>query len=85
MVVFGTGIRNLVSRTTWVVSARHTDTPIATPTGDRPIADVRVNDWVYSVDGNSVRAVRVARVIRRPVRNHHVIRVTTTEGSSARN
>jgi len=56
------------------------DTQIATPTGERSIADIRVSDWVYSVDGNSVRAVRVARVIRRPVHNHHVIRVTTAEG-----
>jgi len=56
------------------------DTPIATPNGERSIADIRVNDWVYSVDRDGIKAVRVARVIRRPVRNHHVIRVMIDAG-----
>jgi len=56
------------------------DTPIATPHGDRPIADIAVGDLVYSVDGGGVRAVRVMRVNRVPVSNHHVVHVVLDSG-----
>jgi hypothetical protein len=57
------------------------DTPIATPSGARPIAELVVGDLVYSVDGNAVRAVRVARVRRQRAYDHHVMRVTTRDGN----
>jgi hypothetical protein len=56
------------------------DTPIATPGGDRRIADLREGDLVYSVDGDAIRPVVVARTGRTPVVNHAVIRVTTADG-----
>jgi hypothetical protein len=52
------------------------DTPIATPTGDRAIASLRVGDLVYSVDDGGVRAVPIARVNRIPVARHEIVRVT---------
>jgi hypothetical protein len=58
------------------------DTPIATPTGDRPIADLVPGDLVYSVDGDSVRAVPIARINRVPVLNHEVLHVTFDNGRS---
>jgi hypothetical protein len=51
-------------------------TPIATPDGDRPIADLAPGDLVYSVEHDAVVAVPVIRVSRTPVRDHHVVRVT---------
>ena len=57
-------------------------TPIATPTGERAIADIKVGDIVYSIDGNSVRPVPVVRVRRQIVRNHRVVRITTTDGQT---
>jgi hypothetical protein len=51
------------------------DTPIATPEGDRPIADLKVGDLVYSVEGDAIRPVPVLRVGRTPVLNHRVVRV----------
>lgn len=56
------------------------NTPIATPAGERAIADIQVGDVVFSVDRNSVRPVKVALVVRRPVYNHHVVRIVTEEG-----
>ena len=56
------------------------NTPIATPLGERPIAHLHVGDLVFSVDGNSVRPVKVARVRRQLVYNHRVVRITTAEG-----
>jgi hypothetical protein len=56
------------------------DTPIATPLGEVPIADLRVGTLVYSVDGNALRPVPIIRTHRTPVRNHSVIRVTLATG-----
>jgi hypothetical protein len=56
------------------------DTLIATPQGDRRIADLREGDLVYSVDRNAIRPVIVARAGRTPVTNHQVVRVTTADG-----
>jgi len=58
------------------------DTPIATPDGERFIADLRPGDLVYSVDGVQIRAVPIARVNRTPVVNHRVLRVTFESGRS---
>jgi hypothetical protein len=57
------------------------DTPIATPSGDRPIADLVVGDLVYSVDHDAVVAVPVLRVNRTPVHDHRVTRVTLASGA----
>jgi hypothetical protein len=56
------------------------DTPIATPDGDRPIADIRVGDIVYSVDHDAVRPVVVLRVGKVLVAHHHVVHVRLTDG-----
>lgn len=57
------------------------DTPIATPSGERPIADLRVGDWVYSVDEGAIVAVPVARIGSTPVAHHQVLRMALTDGS----
>jgi hypothetical protein len=57
------------------------DTPIATPGGDRPIADLAAGDLVYSVDHGAVVAVPVLRANRTPVRDHHVVRVRLAGGA----
>jgi hypothetical protein len=56
------------------------DTPIATPSGERPIADLRVGDLVYSVDGDSIVPVPLVAVGRTPVARHHVVRVVLADG-----
>lgn len=56
------------------------DTPIATPTGDRAIAELEPGDLVYSVDGAGIRAVEVLRVNRTPVVNHRVLRIAFDNG-----
>lgn len=56
------------------------DTPIATPQGERNIADLRVGDLVYSVDRETIRAVPIVRVNRTPVVGHHVLHVTFENG-----
>ncbi|HKB55368.1 MAG TPA: Hint domain-containing protein, partial [Ramlibacter sp.] len=56
------------------------DTPIATPGGDRPIADLQVGDLVYTVEGDAILAVPILRVSRTPVANHHVVRVQAADG-----
>ena len=57
------------------------DTPIATPTGDIPIAQLRAGDLVYSVDGNAVKVVPILRVHRTAVRQHHVQRIELASGA----
>ena len=42
-------------------------TPVATPVGDRPIADLEVGDLVYSIDHSSLAVVPIKRVHRQPV------------------
>jgi hypothetical protein len=39
-----------------------------------------VGDLVYSVDGNAIRAVAVARVHQQLVAHHSVVRITTSDG-----
>jgi hypothetical protein len=57
------------------------ETPIATPRGDRPIADLAAGDLVYTVDHDAIVAVPVLRVNRTPVRDHHVVRVALASGA----
>jgi hypothetical protein len=58
------------------------DTPISTPTGERPIAELRVGDLVYSVDHDAVVAVPVAAVRRVHVDRHSVLAIALTGGRS---
>jgi hypothetical protein len=58
------------------------DTPIATPSGDRAIAELAVGDLVYSVDGDEIRAVPIVRINRTPVVNHGVLHVVFDNGRS---
>ena len=57
------------------------DTPIATPSGDRPIAELGVGDLVYSVEGEATVAVPIARVNRRRVESHYVVEVRLEAGA----
>jgi len=57
------------------------DTPIATPTGSRPIASLRAGELVYSVDGGQLVVVPIARTQRTPVSAHRVMRVTLSSGA----
>jgi hypothetical protein len=56
------------------------DTPIATPEGERPIADLRVGDLVYSVEDGAIVPVPIVAVGRTPVTRHHVVRVVLASG-----
>lgn len=56
------------------------DTPIATPDGDRPIADLRVGDLVYTVEGDAIQAVPILLTGRTPVAHHQVVRVKLADG-----
>lgn len=58
------------------------DTPIATPGGDRAIAELLPGDLVYSVDHGAVVVVPIRAVHRRPVTGvHRVPRVTLANGA----
>jgi hypothetical protein len=57
------------------------DTPIATPSGERPIAELRAGDRVYSVDRGVVRAVPIRRVSRTAVSHHRVMRIALDNGA----
>lgn len=56
------------------------DTPIATPSGEVPIAELNEGDLVYSVDGDAVVTVPVLRTASTPVVGHQVLRVTLDDG-----
>ncbi len=56
------------------------DTPIATPEGNVPIADLRPGDMVYSSDNGAIVAVPLLRVTQRPVKNHVVVQLRTKQG-----
>ena len=57
------------------------DTPIATPTGERPIAELREGDLVLSVDRGAVVAVPIVATGRRAVSDHAVVRVVLSSGA----
>lgn len=56
------------------------DTPIATPSGERRIADLREGDLVYSMHGGRMRAVKVKKTHRVEAPNHQVVRVSLASG-----
>ena len=57
------------------------DTPILTPDGERPIADLREGDLVYSLEGASVVVVPVLRTRREAVAHHEVVRLRLANGA----
>ena len=56
------------------------DTPIATPSGDRAIAELVPGDLVYSEDHGAIIAVPIARVRKQPVHVHQVLRIELSGG-----
>ncbi|MCA9597551.1 MAG: Hint domain-containing protein [Myxococcales bacterium] len=56
------------------------DTPIATPSGERAIAELRVGDLVYSVDHGATVAVPIRAIHSQPARSHHVMHVVLDGG-----
>jgi hypothetical protein len=61
------------------------DTPIATPTGDRPIASLRKGDLVWSVDRGRIVAVPIASIVQTPVEPEHMmVRVKFANGTVLR-
>ncbi len=56
------------------------DTAVATPDGERRIADIAVGDLVYSIEGESIVVVPVRRVQRTPVGDHQVVRIDLETG-----
>ena len=56
------------------------DTPIATPMGERMIADLVPGDLVYTVHGQAVVVAPILRVNRIAAHDHHVMRVTLDSG-----
>jgi hypothetical protein len=66
----------------WGTRCAAPNTPIATPSGDRPISELRVGDLVYSVEGRAVVVVPIRAVQSIPVTSaHRVSRVTLAGGS----
>jgi len=57
------------------------DTPIATPEGERRIADLTEGDLVYTVDRGAIMLAPITRTSRTPVKNHSVLRVVLESGS----
>jgi hypothetical protein len=56
------------------------DTPIATPTGERPIAELRAGDLVYSLEHDAIVVVPIARTSRTAVHEHVVVRLALANG-----
>jgi hypothetical protein len=60
-------------------------TPIATPVGDRPIADLKTGDLVYSIDRGSLAVVPIKLVHRQPVTgSHRVVELQLAHGATLR-
>jgi hypothetical protein len=57
------------------------DTRIATPAGERRIAELAPGDLVYSRDRGALRAVPILRITRTAVWNHHVVELRMADGA----
>jgi hypothetical protein len=57
------------------------DTPIATPQGERAIAELTPGDLVYSVGASGVVVVPIVQVGSTPVANHRVVHVELAGGT----
>lgn len=58
------------------------DTPIATPTGEHAIVELRVGMRVWSVDHGALVAVPISRWVRNEVSHHAVVHVVLATGRS---
>jgi hypothetical protein len=58
----------------------HPDTPIATPSGERPIRDLSAGDLVLSMHRGVLQPVPLLRATRTRVRDHAVVEVTLASG-----
>lgn len=58
------------------------DTPIATPRGYVPIAELRPGDLVYSVERGAVVVVPISRTMSRVVSHHQVLHLVLDNGES---
>jgi len=56
------------------------ETPIATPSGEVPIAELRLGDLVYSLEDSGVVVVPLVRVNRTAVRDHTVLAIGLGDG-----
>jgi hypothetical protein len=57
------------------------DTPVATPSGERRIAELRAGDLVYSIEDSAIVAAPILRTGSTPVRGHRVLRVVLESGA----
>ena len=57
------------------------DTPIATPGGERAIAELVPGDLVYSLEPSGIVAVPILRVGSTPVSQHQVLHITLDSGA----
>jgi hypothetical protein len=57
------------------------DTPIATPEGNRPIADLKPGDLVYSEHHGALVAVPLLKATRRAAFHHFVVHLVTKTGA----
>ncbi|HEX9620495.1 MAG TPA: Hint domain-containing protein [Polyangiaceae bacterium] len=57
------------------------DTPIATPAGERSVAELRPGDLVYSIDRGELAIVPIERIGSTGLRNHRVVRAELENGS----
>lgn len=64
----------------WGAVCAAADTPIATPTGERPIASLAVGDVVYGRRDGALTPVRVTAVSRTRVWRHTLVRVHLGNG-----
>lgn len=58
------------------------NTPIATPSGEEPIAQLRVGDPVYTVEDGAIVTRPIAQVGSTPVSSHRVLRVILDNGAT---
>ena len=65
----------------WGAMCASPDTLIATPTGERPIAELLPGDLVYSLVEGRLAEVPIAQIGRTPVSGHRVVRVTLASGA----
>lgn len=64
----------------WMAVCASPDTPILTPEGERPIAELAVGDLVYTRHEGRLVARPLIRVNSTPVADHAVVRVTLDSG-----
>jgi hypothetical protein len=55
-------------------------TKIATPSGERDIAELKVGDVVYSIENESIVEATLSQVRQRPVANHEVMQIELESG-----